>query len=249
MGFICIHWRLPEVRTRTIVISRFLARPLPRLVFAACAALTIQGAFGQGFKFSDEEQKSKAEEAMKEQARSMSIADRLSTPCKAQLKNKKIMLIIGEESSGGAISANQQNYRPHYEAINQRLRAVGLKTYSPEEIRKQIAQAEIDAYFKGDTDAALAASRRFGASFVLRGLIDAQARVNPIIHVNEVTLNMNFMLTDSSGRMISEATAEGGTYTGADVRGTAAKMINEKADDITAKLYSDYCSAPAKGNK
>ena len=46
------------------------------------------------------------------------------------------MLIIGEQQSGGGISANQQNYGPHFQAINQRLRSLGLKTYTPEEIRK-----------------------------------------------------------------------------------------------------------------
>ena len=37
--------------------------------------------------------------------------------------------------------------------------ALGLRTYTPEEIRSQIAQAEIDAYFRNDPDAALSASR------------------------------------------------------------------------------------------
>ena len=67
--------------------------------------------------------------------------------------------------------AQQQNYGPHFQVINGRLREPRLQTFTPEEIRKQIAQAEIDAYFKNDPDAALSASRRLGAAFVLRGLI------------------------------------------------------------------------------
>ena len=81
------------------------------------------------------------------------------------------MVIIGEQQPNGYIVAQQQNYGPHYEAINSRLRSLGLRTYTPEEIRRQIAQAEIDAYFKNDPDAALSAAKRLGASFVLRGLI------------------------------------------------------------------------------
>ena len=81
-----------------------------------------------------------------------------------------------EQQVGGGILANQDNYGPHFQVINQRLRSLGLKTYTPEEIKKQIAQAEIDAYFKGNPDAALSASRRLGASFMLRGLINAARR-------------------------------------------------------------------------
>jgi hypothetical protein len=208
----------------------------------ACAAVAQQG-----FKFSNEDPDDKA----KQQARDMSIAERLSTPCREQLKNKKIMLVIGEQIGGGRISANQQNYNPHYEAINRRLRALGLRTNSPEEIRKQIAQAEIDAYFKGDPEAALAASRRYGASFILKGLIEADSRINPVINVNEVTVNMDFALTDSGGKLVGDARAQGGSFAGADVRGMAAKLIDEQADDVVSKLYSDYCSnaAPASARK
>jgi hypothetical protein len=206
---------------------------LALVALALCAA-----SHAQGFKFSQEDQEAKA----KEQAKSQDLAVRLSTPCLDQLRNRKINLIIGEQVSGGGISANQQNYGPHFNAINQRLRQLGLKTTTPAEIKAQIAQAELDAYFKGDPDAALAAARKFGASFVLRGLIESHAGVNPIIRVNEVTVNMNFWLTDARGEMISQASANGGSYAGADVRSIAAKLIDEQADDVVATLYSDYCN-------
>jgi hypothetical protein len=210
---------------------------------AVVATLCLATAsYGQGFSFSKEEEARKAREQAREQAREESIAEKLSTPCREQLKDKKIMLIIGEQQSGGGISANQQNYGPHFQAINQRLRALGLKTYTPEEIRKQIAQAEIDAYFKGNPDAALSASKRLGASFVLRGLIASQASVNRVIRVNEVTISMGFSLADTQGRLISDAAAEDGSYAGTDVRSMAARLINEHADEVVAKLYSDYCS-------
>ena len=194
--------------------------------------------YAQGFKFSQPDDTGKA----KEQARQQTIAERLSTPCRDQLKNKKIMVIIGEQLAAGGILANQENYGPHFQAINQRLRALGLTTYTPEEIKKQIAQAEIDAYFKGNPDAALSASRRLGANFVLRGLIATQSVVNPVIRVNEVTVNLDFSLADTGGRMISDTTAQGGSFAGSDVRSAAARLINEQADEVVAKLYSDYCT-------
>ena len=149
----------------------------------------------QGFKFSQPDEREKLER----DAKSQEISARLSTPCRDQLKDKKIMLVIGEESTNGYISANQQNYGPHFQAINGRLRALGLRTYTPEEIRRQIAQAEIDAYFKGNPDAAISAAKRLGASFTLRGLIGAQAGRNAVIAVNEVIVSMGFSLADASG--------------------------------------------------
>ena len=58
----------------------------------ALAALGIAGAgHAQGFKFSQEDNTAKA----KDDARQQAIADQLSTPCRDQPKDKKIMLTIG----------------------------------------------------------------------------------------------------------------------------------------------------------
>ena len=105
------------------------------------------------------------------------------------------MVIIGERQSNGYIAAQQQNYGPHFKAINNRLRALGLRTYTPEEIRRQIAQAEIDAYFKNDPEAMLSAAKRLGASFVLRGLISSQAMSNPMMTSTRSTVGMQFTLS------------------------------------------------------
>ena len=157
------------------------------------------------------------------------------------------MVIIGEMRSNGVIYAQQQNYGPHFQAINTRLRGLGLRSYTPEEIRRQIAQAEIDAYFRNDPDAALAASKRLGASFVLRGLISSQAQKNPMMNVNQVSVNMDFNLAGSNGRQISTAQAHSSSYAGADVGRMALTLVNENADDVVAKLYADYCTNAGLG--
>jgi acid stress-induced BolA-like protein IbaG/YrbA len=199
-------------------------------------------ALAQGFRFSTPDDSAAREAA----ARDERIAQDLSVPCRADIKNKKIMVVIGERQSNGYIEAHQQNYGAHYQAINKRLQALGLRTYTPEEIRRQIAQAEIDAYFRNDPDAALAASRRLGASFVLRGLISSQAMRNPMMAVNQVSVNMGFTLTGSNGRVISDTDATSSSYAGADVEGMALTLVNEKADEVVAKLYADYCRNAAR---
>jgi hypothetical protein len=219
----------------------------PKPVFAIFFMLAVlaagPAAAAEGFKFSEQDEADRAES----EARQSRIAEQLSTPCRADLKGKKIMVVIGEMRSNGVIYAQQQNYGPHFQAINTRLRGLGLHSYTPEEIRRQIAQAEIDAYFRNDPDAALAASKRLGASFVLRGLISSQAQPNPMMNVNQVSVNMDFNLAGSDGRQISTAQAHSSSYAGADVGGMALTLVSENADEVVAKLYADYCTRAGLG--
>jgi len=212
-------------------------RPVLAHVAVLAFALAASPAFAQGFKFSEQPDEEKAER----EARENRIAVQLSTPCRADLKNKKIMVVIGEERSDGYIVAQQQNYGPHYEAINRRLRSLGLRTFTPEEIRRQIAQAEVDAVMRNDPDAALSAQKRLGASFVLRGLIRSQASANRMMAVNQVSVTMGFTLAGSDGRPVASADARADSYAGADVGRMAQTLVEEQADVVVATLYSGYC--------
>jgi len=223
-----------------------LTTPCRRLALATLAfalALAAGGARPQGFSFSQPDDTGRQTEA----ARSARIAEQLSTPCRADLLNKKIMVVIGEVQSDGYVVAQQQNYGPHFEAINARLRALGLRTFTPEEIRRQIAQAEIDAYFRNDPNTALAASKRVGASFVLRGLVTATATRSMVMAVNQVSVTMDFNLAGSDGRQITTARADGASYAGNDVRRMALTLVDEKADEVVATLYADYCRKAGLG--
>ncbi|MFO1324312.1 MAG: hypothetical protein U1F15_09625 [Burkholderiales bacterium] len=215
-----------------MISTRFVPFVVPALL-----ALAVDVAFAQGFKFSTPDTTEQAAQAAKEDR----IAYELSTPCRADLKGKKIMVVIGERQSNGYIEAHQNNYGPHFQAINARLRSLGLRTFTPEEIRAQIAQAEIDAYFKNNPDLALSAAKRLGASFVLRGLITADAVMNPIIAVNQVHVSMGFTLAGSDGRIVSDVGAESASYAGANVGQMALTLVNEQADEVVARLYGDYC--------
>ena len=206
-------------------------------LIAACLLAMASPLAAQGFSFSQPDDSEKREG----EARAARIADYLSTPCRQDLRDKKIMVIIGEQNADGRIFAGPQTYGAHADAINNRLRALGLRTYSQEEIRRQIAQAEIDAQFRNDPDAALSASKRLGAAFVLRGLITSQTNRNPMIRVNQVSVAMGFTLTGSNGRLISTADASAASYSGTDVGKMALTLVNEQADEVVAKLYADYC--------
>lgn len=216
---------------------------LRNLMFGFALLATVTGAGAQGFRFSQPDEGDRLER----EAREDRIAEQLSTPCRAELKNKKIMVVIGEQASNGIVSAQQENYGPHYEAVNRRLRALGLATYTPEEIRRRIAQAEIDAHFRNDPDAALSAAKRLGANFVLRGLISSQSTRNPMMRVNQVSVTMGFTLTASNGRLVSSADASSASYAGTDVGRMALTLVNEQADQVVATLYADYCNHAGMG--
>ena len=201
-------------------------------------ALAASPAYAQGFKFSNEDTAEKEQEA----ARQDKVRALLQTPCRNKIKDQKIVVLIGE-SRDGNINASQGAFGLHFDAINSRLRALGLRTFTQAQITQQVAQAEVDAYFKNDPDAAISASKRLAAQYILRGLISTSASRNAVINVNQVNVSMNFTLTGADGRMISQASAENASYAGADTSGLALTLINERADEIVARLYSDYCRA------
>jgi len=193
----------------------------------------------QGFKFSNPPPGAAAD-AQAQAQRDATIDAQLSTPCRERIKNRKIMVLVGEQMNG-YVMAKQGGFTRHVEAINSRLRNLGLRTYSAEEIRRQVAQEEIDAYFKNDPDRALSAAKRLSAQYVLRGVIDSQATRNTMVNVNQVNVAMNFTLADAAGRPISTAAANNASYAGSDVTGMALTLIEERADEVVAQLYSDYC--------
>jgi hypothetical protein len=243
------HGRAGSRRKREKAATMHRASTFRRV--AAIVALVAAGpAVAQGFRF---EQNPGADQAAAEAAaRQGRVAANLSTPCRQSIKDRKIMVVIGEQQSNGVVAAQQANYGPHFQLINGRLQQLGLRTYTPEEIRKQIAQAEIDAYFRNDPDAALSASKRLGAHFVLRGLITSQAAYNPVVRVNQVSVGMGFTLAAADGRTVADAAASAASYAGPDVRAMALTLLNEQADEVVSKLYSDYCrnadaAPPARG--
>ena len=211
---------------------------------AGCAILVLTLIVGlpvaaQGFKFSNEDPALQASKDAQAQ-RQAQVQAQLSTPCRDKIKNQKIMVVIGEERNG-KVMANQSSYNPHISAINDRLAALDLKTFTQAQIRAQIAQAEIDAFFKNDPNAAAGAAKRLAAQYILRGLISTSARKSAIVNVNQVNVAMNFTLTGADGRMISTAAAKNESYAGADVSGMALTLVDESAQEVVAQLYSDYC--------
>ena len=210
------------------------------LVACVAAALFAQGVAAQGFKF-EQDPGSRGAGIEGNAADQPAAAQTLSSECRQLIKGQRTMIIIGEEQTDGRIVAQQPNYGQHFQAINSRLHALGVRALLPEVIQRQIAQAEIDAYFRNDPDAALGAAQRLGAKFVLRGLITSRSSVNPVLRVNQVSVGMGFVLEAGNGRVLANANAAASSYAGPDVRGMALTLLEEQADEVLARLYGQYC--------
>jgi hypothetical protein len=171
----------------------------------------------------------------------------VSAACRNRLKGGRILFLMGEQQ-GDQWLAGQDRFQPLMQIMDNRLRNMGFTIFTPAQIKASIAQAEIDAYFKNDPDAALAASKKLGANFVLRGAISSQAGVNAVVQVNEVAVNIDMTLSGTDGRTISEVSARTDSYSGTDTLHTAVALVNEQADRLVARLANDYCQQPGKGH-
>jgi opacity protein-like surface antigen len=199
----------------------------------------------QGFSFSGQAAQEQAQSDAEAAARAQSIQDLVSVPCRQRLKSRKILLLIAEKTSSGW-QTSQDRYGQLFNVIETRLNGLGMKTYTQQQLKASIAQAEVDAYFKNDPDAALSASKRMGASYILRGTINSSTGINPVVQVNEVTINIDLTLSGTDGRVLSDISTHSGSYSGSDTLGTALQLVKEQADPLVARLYNDYCH---DGNK
>lgn len=196
---------------------------------------------GAAFSFSENENREAEAERRIADERAREIDRLLSVPCDEELRRRKIALIIGEQVESRGLVYEPHKYGPLFQEISRRLRDLGLRTYTPEEIRSQIAAEEVKAFLNNDVDSAATAAQRLGARYFLRGMIRSKVRLNPVVKVEEVFVTMAFTLVDASGRTLSNVTAGGDSYSGPDPMETALRIVRQEADLIVARLYHDFC--------
>ena len=214
------------------------------LLIASCLLIPT---WGLAFSFKESEDREAEERRRAAEERSAEIERLLAVPCDERLKNKKIALIIGERVETQGIVYEPGKYGPLFQEISRRLRDLGLRTYTWEQIQAQIAAEEVKAFLNNDVDAAATAARRLGAGYFLRGMIRSKVRMNPVVRTEEVFVTMAFTLVDASGRTLSSVTAGGDSYSGPDPMETALRIVRSEADLAVARLYHDFClNAPKR---
>jgi len=223
-----------ETRRLTLVLGVLLC-------LCSSGGAVAQDQFSFSSQAAKEQQKADADAA----ARAQSIQALVSVPCPQRVKDQKILLLVGEQASGRWL-ASQDRYGRLIQILDARLKGLGLKPYTEEEIKASIAQAEIEAYFNNDPDAAVAASKRLGAGYLVKGSITSRAGSNPLVGVKEVDVNIDLTLSTVDGRVVSDVSAHSGSYSGSDTLGTAVQLVKEQADLLVAQLYSDFCQNGTK---
>jgi hypothetical protein len=213
---------------------------VPLAAFWLCCGAVTGAASAENFSFSAQADKSNAEDQADAANRAQAMRLLVSAPCQQRLKNQRIVLLIAERV-GDQWLTSQDRFGPLFRVIESRLRALGMKTYTQQQIKADIAQAEVDAYFKNDPDGAMAASKQLGANYILRGSITSQTGVNAVVQVNEVTVNIDLTLASVNGSVLSNVTSHSDSYSGSDTLATALALVKEQADPLVAQLYNDYC--------
>ncbi|GAB7081788.1 hypothetical protein [Megalodesulfovibrio paquesii] len=212
-----------------------------------CMAFVI-GIIAQAhaFSFSESEQK----EQVEDQARAARIMDQLSTPCRNSLKGQKIAVLIAERHGGNLQVGG--NHGLLHDALNAKLQALGLQTYSQAQINSQIAAAQIRAVLNNDPDAALSAANRLGAAFFLKGIISSRANhamtmnvKGAQMNVNDVTVTIQLTLTRGA-KQVSHVSATESSWAGADTVGVALDIVERQASGLIAQMYQDFCTQGGK---
>jgi hypothetical protein len=211
-------------------------------LYGVMACTCIEASAADQFSFSAEAAKDQQKSDADAAARAQSIQALTSVPCPQRIKDHKILLLVGEQAAGGWLTS-QDRYGQLIRILDTRLKGLGLKPYSEQEIKASIAQAEVEAYFNNDPDAALSASKRLGAGYLLKGSITHRAGINPVVGVKEVDINLDLTLSTIDGRVLSDVSAHSGSYSGSDTLGTALQLVKEQADLLVAQLYSDFCQS------
>src|SRR5579864_1520385 len=135
-----------------------------QLMWLICLAASWPASAADQFRFSNQAQTEKAAEQAAEAQRAQSIQQLVSVPCRDRLKSRRILQLVAEHREGRWLT-DQSQYEQFRSIIDHRMHALGMRTYTQEQITASVAQAELDAYFNNDPDAALSASERLAADY------------------------------------------------------------------------------------
>ena len=162
--------------------------------------------------------------------------------CRRRLANRKVAIVFSEVREDGGRLIRQQRYAGVFPLVADALRRAGMTVYTQEEINRQVAQEELRRFLNNDADAAITAFQRLGAAYVLRSTIESRAMMNPMIRVKQVSVNVSFALSASSGGVLGQAEMAAASFTGADPLPVVRDIVREEIDGVVADLYASVCA-------
>ncbi|WP_374448744.1 hypothetical protein [Stella sp.] len=162
--------------------------------------------------------------------------------CRRRLAGRKIAIVFTEIREDGGRLIQQKRYAGVFPLVADALRRAGMTVYTQEEINRQVAQEEMRRFLNNEADAALTAFQRLGAAYVLRATIESRAIMNPMIRVKQVSVNVAFALSASSGGILGQADMSSASFTGADPLPVVRDIVREQIDGTVADLYASVCA-------
>lgn len=84
---------------------------------------------------------------------------------------------------------------------------------------------------------------RAGADLLMRGSVETESGVNPVLGIDEVDVQTTFSLASTAGQVLANVSVSSGAYTGRRQKAAVQRLLNEQADEIVGKLFRDYCAS------
>jgi hypothetical protein len=77
--------------------------------------------------------------------------------------------------------------------------------------------------------------------YLLRGTATAQAGVNRLLALNEVSLNAALTLSRPSGEVLSTVLNREESYAGNDLTSVYLSLVQQQADRVASQVYAELC--------
>ncbi len=200
------------------------------------AFLAVPPAAGQGLDLS--ERGNRAPAAVPRAPAAVAI----DPACRRRLANRKVAIVFSEVREDGDRLIRQQRYAGVFPLVADALRRAGMTVHTQEEVNRQVAQEELRRFLANEADAAITAFQRLGAAYILRANIESRAMMNPMIRVKQVSVNVAFTLSASSGGVLGQADMVAASFTGADPLPVVRDIVREQIDGVVADLYASVCA-------
>jgi len=203
--------------------------------------LTLPAPSSWSFSFSEAEQQEAQTEQRSVEAEQNEIADLLATPCSRQLKNRTCAFVLTQEHDQGFRLRNSSQDQAIYSVINAKLGKLGLRTLTPQQITARIAAAETEAFLSNDMDSAASAAQRLRATFFIKAQVITKQTRNPVLGIDEISINLLFKLSDESGKTLSDILISDTVFSDSNVTATLLQLVKQQGEKAVARLYRDFC--------
>jgi uncharacterized caspase-like protein len=124
---------------------------------------------------------------------------------------------------------SRRNARVRVELVEERAPALGSADGFAAALGERLRQAGLRVAASGP------------AEYALRGTVSSQARPNPRLALNDVSVSAVVRLLTPDGQQVSSHLARGDSYAGSDLIGAYLDVVDAQAIEVTGQLVREFC--------